>query len=52
MKKYLFLKNFTSEGAISHYVLYYQQLPIARDQVFTYFELLITINGVQCLKLP
>ena len=31
--KYFFLKNYlTSEGAVSHNVLYYQQLPIARYQ--------------------
>ena len=30
LRKYFFLKNyFTSEGAISHIVLYYQQLSIA-----------------------
>ena len=34
---YLFLKNFvTSEGAVSHNVLYFQQLSIARYQVSFY----------------
>ena len=33
-ENYLFLENYvTSEGAISHNVLYYQQLPIPRYQV-------------------
>ena len=37
MKNYLFLKNYvTSERAVSHNVLYYQQLSIARDQVSFY----------------
>ena len=37
--KYLFLKNFvTSEGAILHNVLYYQQLSIARSQVSFYVK--------------
>ena len=35
--EYLFLKNYvTSEGAVSHNVLYYQQLSIARYQVSFY----------------
>ena len=37
MSKYLFLiNNVTSEGAVSHNVLYYQQLSIARYQVIFY----------------
>ena len=37
VRNYLFLKNYvTSEGAVSHNVLYYQQLSIARYQVRFY----------------
>ena len=37
VKNYFFLKNYTtSEGAVSHNVLYYQQLSIARYQVSFY----------------
>ena len=37
VRNYLFLKNYvTSEGAVSHNVLYYQQLSIARYQVSFY----------------
>ena len=33
MEIYFFLKNYvTSEGAVSHNVLYYQPLPITRNQ--------------------
>ena len=43
---YLFLKNYvTSEGAISHNVLYYQQLSIARYKVSLY----AIANSFQCL---
>ena len=38
-KNYFFLENylkFTSEGAVSHNVLYYQPLPITRNQVGFY----------------
>ena len=36
---YLFLKNyFTLEGAVSHNVLYYEQLPITRYQVSFYAD--------------
>ena len=34
VRNYLFLKNYvTSEGAVSHTVLYYQQLSITRYQL-------------------
>ena len=34
VENYFFLENYvTSEGAVSHNVLYYQQLPITRNQV-------------------
>ena len=37
VRNYFFLKNyFTSEGAVTHNVLYYQQLSIARYQVRFY----------------
>ena len=37
VRYYLFLKNYvTSEGAVSHNVLYYEQLSIARYQVSFY----------------
>ena len=37
MEFYFFLENYvTSEGAVSHNVLYYQQLPITRHQVSFY----------------
>ena len=37
VEKYFFLENFvTLEGAVSHNVLYYQQLPIAWYQVSFY----------------
>ena len=37
VENYFFLKNYsTSEGAVSHNVLYYQQLSITRYQVFFY----------------
>ena len=33
MENYFFLENYaTSEGAVSHNVLYYQPLPITRSQ--------------------
>ena len=33
VKNYFFLENYvTSEGAVSHNVLYHQPLPIARNQ--------------------
>ena len=36
-ENYFFLKNYvTSEGAVSHNVLYYQPLPITRNQVRFY----------------
>ena len=49
-KKLLFLKNYvTSEGAIPHNVLYYQQLSIARYQVVcvasNYFEYLPKVSS-------
>ena len=45
MENYFFLENYaTSEGTVSHNVLYYQPLPITRHQVRfsanNYFELL------------
>ena len=37
MRNYLFLKNYiTSEGAVSHNNLYYEQISIARYQVSFY----------------
>ena len=37
VRNYLFLKNYpTSEGAVSHNVLYYQQLSIARYLISFY----------------
>ena len=37
MENYFFLKNYiTSEGAVSHNVLYYQQLSVAPYQVSFY----------------
>ena len=33
VQSYPFLSNFTSEGAVSHNVLYYQRLPVAHYQV-------------------
>ena len=37
VRNYLFLKNFvTSEGAVTHIVLYYQQLYIAQYKVSFY----------------
>ena len=37
VRNYLFLKNYvTSEGAVFHNVLYYQQLSVARYQVRFY----------------
>ena len=37
VKNYLFLENYvTSEGAVSHNVVYYQQLLITRNQVSFY----------------
>ena len=39
MENYFFLQNYvTSEGAISHNVLYYQPLPITRNQVRFYAD--------------
>ena len=43
VENYIFLENYTAlEGAVSHNVLYYQQLPITRYQVrfyaYNYFE--------------
>ena len=50
VQNYFFLKNhITSEGAVSHNVLYYQQLSIARYQVSFYannhFELLPILSS-------
>ena len=37
VENYVFLDNYvTSEGAVSHNVLYYQQLPITHNQVCFY----------------
>ena len=36
VRNYFFLKNYVSEGAVSHNVLYFQQLSIARFQEFVY----------------
>ena len=37
MENYFFLENYaTSEGAVSHIILYYQPLPITRYQVRFY----------------
>ena len=39
VENYFFLKNYTtSEGAVSHNVLYYHQLPITRYQVRFYAD--------------
>ena len=49
---YSFLKNYaTSEGAVSHNVLYYQKLSIACYQVSIYANNIIwrMTNSVQCL---
>ena len=50
VENYVFLKNYvTSEGAVSHNVLYYQQLSIACYQVrfyaYNYFELLPIVSS-------
>ena len=43
-ENYFFLKNYiTSEGAVYHYVLYYQPLPITRPQD-NYFESLPIVS--------
>ena len=58
-----FLKNYvTLEGAVAHYVLYYQQLSIARYRVSfyanDYFELLPIVSSAiktlrrLCLAMP
>ena len=49
MENYFFLENYvTSEEAVSHYVLYYQPLPITRYQVRfydnNYFEYLPKVS--------
>ena len=37
VENYFFFKNYiTSEGAVSHNILYYQPLPITRNQVRFY----------------
>ena len=47
VRNYLFLKNnVTSEGAVSHNVLYYQQLSVARYQV-SFFMLKIILSNYQ-----
>ena len=43
MENYFFLENYiSSEGAVSHNCLYYQPIPIARNQesvnIYNYFE--------------
>ena len=50
MENYFFLENYvTSEGAVSHNVLYYQQLSIAHYQVSFYaydcFDYLQTVSS-------
>ena len=55
MENYFFLENyFTSEGAVSHNVLYHQQLPITRYQVRfyanNYFELLPIVSTAFNIK--
>ena len=57
MENYFFLKHYgTSEGAISHNVLYYQPLPITRYQVRfyakNYFEQLPIVSTAFKDKLP
>ena len=50
MRSQIFLENYvTSEGAISHNVLYYQQLAITRNQVrfLHYQQLSITHNQIR-----
>ena len=38
-KNYFFLEKYvTSEGTVSHNVLYYQPLPITRYHAYNYFE--------------
>ena len=49
VENYFFLENYvTSEGAVSHIVLFYQPLPITRFQVrfyaHNYFELLPIVS--------
>ena len=46
VRNYFFLKNVTSEGAVSHNVLYYQQLSIAHYQV-SFFMLIIILSSYQ-----
>ena len=42
VKSYLFLKNYvSSEGAVTHNVLYYQQLSIVRYQV-SFFAIVLS----------
>ena len=56
VRNYLFLKNYsTSEGAVSHKFVYYQQLSIAHYQVSNnYFEwlpiLVLSAFKIQLLK--
>ena len=48
VKNYFFLKNYvTSEGAVSHNILYYQQVSIARNQVSFYANNYWTTNWAQ-----
>ena len=48
VRYYLFLKNYvTSEGAISHNVLYYRQLSIAPYQVSFYAKNWIVLSNYQ-----
>ena len=49
MENYFFLENYvTSEGAVSHNVLYYQPLPITRHQerfyANNYFEYFLKVS--------
>ena len=51
MRNYLFLKNYiTSEGVVSHNVLYYQQLSNARYQVS--FKLIFVLSNYQTCTFP
>jgi hypothetical protein len=50
LRNYSFLKNYTSEGAVSHNVLYYQQLSISRYQVI--FLLTIILNNYPKYPVP
>ena len=50
VENYLSLENYvTSEGAVSRNVLYYQTLPITRDQVRFYADSKVITNSVHCL---